>query len=151
MITLANLAKSFGDRTLFADVSMQLNPGERYGLVGANGSGKTTLLNILAGDVEASKGEVALAQLGESRVCLEAGSEYAVSSTAYGATQLSVHDGNALTLSSTAPMATSVSSVPTTLVQARRRYDRPARLRPSTAGSATAARPRSDATSKVRS
>ena len=62
MITLANLAKSFGDRTLFADVSMQLNPGERYGLVGANGSGKTTLLNILAGDVEASKGEVALAQ-----------------------------------------------------------------------------------------
>ena len=48
------------DRTLFADVSVRLNPGEKYGLVGANGSGKTTLLGILAGDLEASEGEVML-------------------------------------------------------------------------------------------
>ena len=62
MITISNLAKSYGDRTLFAGVSMQLNAGERYGLVGANGSGKTTLLNILAGDLEASDGAVSLPQ-----------------------------------------------------------------------------------------
>ncbi len=62
MITLSNFAKSFGDRTLFADVSLQLNAGQRYGLVGANGSGKTTLLNILTGDIEASKGTVTIPQ-----------------------------------------------------------------------------------------
>jgi ATPase subunit of ABC transporter with duplicated ATPase domains len=60
MISVSNLAKEFGDRTLFADASFQLNPGERYGLVGANGSGKTTLLGILSGDVEASKGTVSI-------------------------------------------------------------------------------------------
>lgn len=58
MITVSNLAKWFGDRTLFAGVSFQLNPGERYGLVGANGSGKTTLLRILSGDIDASEGTV---------------------------------------------------------------------------------------------
>ena len=58
MISASNLAKSYGDRTLFAGVSFQLNAGERYGLVGANGSGKTTLLLILSDDLEASEGTV---------------------------------------------------------------------------------------------
>jgi len=60
MISVSGLEKSFGDRTLFADVSFQLNAGERYGLVGANGSGKTTLLNILAGDLEPTDGRVSI-------------------------------------------------------------------------------------------
>ncbi len=60
MISVSNLAKSFGDETLFRDVSFNLNPGERYGLVGANGSGKTTLLNILAGDLPADEGSVSV-------------------------------------------------------------------------------------------
>src|SRR5690606_8269872 len=60
MISVSNLAKSFGDRTLFAGASFQLNPGERYGLVGGNGSGKTTLLNILSGDVVPSDGTVSV-------------------------------------------------------------------------------------------
>lgn len=62
MISITNLEKTYGDRTLFADVSAQLNAGQRYGLVGANGSGKTTLLNVLTGDLEASAGEVAAAR-----------------------------------------------------------------------------------------
>ena len=60
MISISNLGKSFGDRTLFSGVSLQLNRGERYGLVGANGSGKTTLLNILSGSVDASEGSVSI-------------------------------------------------------------------------------------------
>jgi ATPase subunit of ABC transporter with duplicated ATPase domains len=60
MISVSNLGKSFGDRVLFEGASFQLNPGERYGLVGANGSGKTTLLNILSGDAEASEGSVSI-------------------------------------------------------------------------------------------
>ncbi len=58
MLSVSNIAKSFGDRTLFAGVSLQLNSGERYGLVGANGSGKTTLIRILSGDLEATEGVV---------------------------------------------------------------------------------------------
>jgi ATPase subunit of ABC transporter with duplicated ATPase domains len=60
MISVSSLAKSFGDRTLFANVAFQLQAGERYGLVGANGSGKTTLLRILTGDEPASDGIVAI-------------------------------------------------------------------------------------------
>jgi len=60
MISVSNLGKAYGDRTLFAGASFQLNPGERYGLVGANGSGKTTLLKIMAGDLEPSEGNVSV-------------------------------------------------------------------------------------------
>ncbi len=59
MIGITNLSKSFGEQTLFENVTMQLNAGCRYGLVGANGSGKTTLLMILAGDEPESSGEIA--------------------------------------------------------------------------------------------
>jgi ATPase subunit of ABC transporter with duplicated ATPase domains len=60
MISVSNLAKSYGDRVLFESASFQLNPGERYGLVGANGAGKTTLLNILAGSEESTTGQVSI-------------------------------------------------------------------------------------------
>src|SRR5450432_3434406 len=62
MIATTNLAKEYGARILFADVSLQLNAGSRYGLVGANGSGKTTFLKVLAGDEEASAGTVTIAK-----------------------------------------------------------------------------------------
>jgi ATPase subunit of ABC transporter with duplicated ATPase domains len=60
MISVSNLAKSYGDRTLFAGATLQLNAGERYGLVGANGSGKTTLLSILGGLVDATDGTISI-------------------------------------------------------------------------------------------
>jgi len=60
MISTSQLGKSFGGRTLFEGVSLQLSAPARYGLVGANGSGKTTLLRILAGDEPASEGTVAI-------------------------------------------------------------------------------------------
>jgi ATPase subunit of ABC transporter with duplicated ATPase domains len=60
MISISGLTKHYGDRTLFADASLQLNAGERYGLVGANGSGKTTLLNIMSGIEQPSAGTVAI-------------------------------------------------------------------------------------------
>jgi ATPase subunit of ABC transporter with duplicated ATPase domains len=60
MISVSNLSKEFGDRVLFADASFQLNPGERYGIVGANGCGKTTLLSILSGDSPATSGVVSV-------------------------------------------------------------------------------------------
>jgi ATPase subunit of ABC transporter with duplicated ATPase domains len=60
MIATTALAKEYGARTLFSGVSLQLNAGSRYGLVGANGSGKSTFMRLLAADEEASEGTVTL-------------------------------------------------------------------------------------------
>jgi len=60
MISISNLAKYFGDRVLFEDVSMQFNKGERYGIVGANGCGKSTLLKILTGEESQSDGDLSI-------------------------------------------------------------------------------------------
>jgi ATPase subunit of ABC transporter with duplicated ATPase domains len=60
MIAVSDLGKSFGPQTLFEGVSIQFNPGNRYGLVGANGSGKSTFLKILAGDDIPSEGSIAM-------------------------------------------------------------------------------------------
>lgn len=46
------------DAPVLRDVSWQLGPGDRYGVVGVNGSGKTTLLRLLSGDLEPSQGKV---------------------------------------------------------------------------------------------
>ena len=60
MISLNQLSKSHGARTLFDDASLQLNAGSRYGVVGANGSGKSTILRIIAGQEEATTGTVSI-------------------------------------------------------------------------------------------
>ncbi len=60
MISVSNLAKAFGPQTLFEGVSFQLDPGNRYGLVGANGSGKSTFLKMLGGDEPQSDGMISL-------------------------------------------------------------------------------------------
>ena len=66
MISITNLGKAYGARTLFEDVSLKLVEGNRYGLVGANGSGKTTFLEIVAGDGQATDGSVTMSK--EARV-----------------------------------------------------------------------------------
>jgi ATP-binding cassette subfamily F protein uup len=51
VIDAEDLTVRAGERVLLEDVTWQLGPGERVGLVGPNGSGKTTLLRVLAGNV----------------------------------------------------------------------------------------------------
>ena len=58
MITVSGLAKSYGARVLFRDVTFQLSHGRRVALVGGNGTGKTTLLEIVLGTTEPDGGEV---------------------------------------------------------------------------------------------
>ena len=56
MLTVADLAKRFGTRTLFAEAAFTIQRGDRFGLVGANGTGKTTLFRILLGQDSADGG-----------------------------------------------------------------------------------------------
>lgn len=60
MININDLSKQFGPQILFEKVTLQLNPGQRYGLVGANGCGKTTFLKMLIGDEGADGGEISI-------------------------------------------------------------------------------------------
>jgi ATP-binding cassette subfamily F protein 3 len=60
MLTLSQIGKSFGSRTLFEDVSLSINMGERIALVGANGAGKSTLFSIILQETEPDEGSVVL-------------------------------------------------------------------------------------------
>jgi ATPase subunit of ABC transporter with duplicated ATPase domains len=62
MITLNNISKRIGSRTLFENVTFTFNEGCRYGLTGPNGSGKSTLLKIVMGTEAQTSGTVSLPQ-----------------------------------------------------------------------------------------
>jgi ATP-binding cassette, subfamily F, member 3 len=59
-VNVVGLTKSFGARTLFEDVSLRLEPGDRLAVTGRNGVGKTTLLRCIAGQIGPDAGEVVL-------------------------------------------------------------------------------------------
>ena len=60
MISASNVTLSYGKRVLFKDVNIKFTPGNCYGLIGANGAGKSTFLKILAGEIQANKGEISV-------------------------------------------------------------------------------------------
>lgn len=55
-LTLENVTKSYGEKVLFYNLSLQVNKGQKVALIAKNGSGKTTLLRVVAG-AEPSEGE----------------------------------------------------------------------------------------------
>lgn len=56
VLQLKGVSKSFGDRTLFSDVYLRVEGGERIAFLGENGAGKTTLLNMITGDEPVDSG-----------------------------------------------------------------------------------------------
>jgi ATP-binding cassette ChvD family protein len=58
VVAADGLAKSFGDRVLFEDLSFSLPPGGIVGVVGPNGAGKTTLFRMIVGDQAPNAGEL---------------------------------------------------------------------------------------------
>jgi ATP-binding cassette subfamily F protein 3 len=60
MLTISSLSKAFGEKTLFDEVNLQINEGDRIAIVGPNGAGKTTLFSILLGSIEPDHGLINL-------------------------------------------------------------------------------------------
>ena len=60
MLTASNLSKSFGGYALFEEASLQVNRGNRIGLIGANGAGKSTLFSLILKEASPDSGTIAL-------------------------------------------------------------------------------------------
>src|SRR2546423_9888257 len=58
LLSIRNVAKSFGRNPVLRDISLQVSEGEFLTILGESGSGKTTLLRIVAGFETATSGEV---------------------------------------------------------------------------------------------
>ena len=58
LITLDNISKSLGGHPILKGITLQINRGDKIGLIGANGSGKSTLLQVIYGDLEPEVGKV---------------------------------------------------------------------------------------------
>ena len=59
-LTCEHITKTYGGREVLKDISLTLEPGRIYGLIGRNGAGKTTLLSILTAQNPAASGTVSL-------------------------------------------------------------------------------------------
>lgn len=60
MIVLKDVYKSFKDKDVLSDISLNIRPNECVGLVGVNGAGKTTLINIILGKIKPTSGFVSV-------------------------------------------------------------------------------------------
>ncbi|MEC1720095.1 ABC-F family ATP-binding cassette domain-containing protein [Schinkia azotoformans] len=58
ILSVENLSKSFGDKTLFNNITFSVAEKQRIGIIGVNGTGKSTLLKILAGIEPSDAGEI---------------------------------------------------------------------------------------------
>ena len=58
MITVDNISKDFGNLKALDRISLKVNEGEIYGIVGPDGSGKSTLIRIIASILKPTSGMV---------------------------------------------------------------------------------------------
>ena len=58
LLRVAQMSKHFGGFSALSDVSIEIEPGERFGLIGPNGSGKTTLINCISGSLKNDGGSI---------------------------------------------------------------------------------------------
>lgn len=58
LISVRDIKKSYGDKTILNDINMDIRSGEKLGLVGRNGAGKTSLANIIYGSLEYDAGKI---------------------------------------------------------------------------------------------
>jgi branched-chain amino acid transport system ATP-binding protein len=58
LLKVDRVSKHFGGFTALSEVSLEIAPGERFGLIGPNGSGKTTLINCISGTLRNESGSI---------------------------------------------------------------------------------------------
>lgn len=58
ILKVTEIAKSFGGLEVLRNISFEVKKGERIGIIGPNGAGKTTFYNLLAGDLNPTKGSI---------------------------------------------------------------------------------------------
>lgn len=58
ILTVEELGKSYGEKTLFSHVNLNINEGDKIGIVGVNGTGKSTFLKTVAGKLVADTGSM---------------------------------------------------------------------------------------------
>lgn len=58
VLTVEELGKSYGEKTLFSHVNLNINEGDKIGIVGINGTGKSTFLKTVAGRLTADTGSM---------------------------------------------------------------------------------------------
>jgi branched-chain amino acid transport system ATP-binding protein len=58
LLTVENVGKRFGGFVALEEISLEINTGERVGLIGPNGSGKSTLVNCISGTLQNETGTV---------------------------------------------------------------------------------------------
>jgi branched-chain amino acid transport system ATP-binding protein len=58
VLKISGVSKHFGGFAALSDVSLEIAPGERFGLIGPNGSGKTTLINCVSGALRNDSGSI---------------------------------------------------------------------------------------------
>ena len=62
LLQVKQVSKHFGGFTALSEVSVDIAPGERFGLIGPNGSGKTTLINCISGLLRNESGKILFEQ-----------------------------------------------------------------------------------------
>ena len=60
LLHVRNLGKRFGGFTALQEIELEVQQGERLGLIGPNGSGKSTLVNCICGTLTNETGQVTL-------------------------------------------------------------------------------------------
>ena len=58
MLNLTNITVSFGGRDLYKNISFQINPKDKIGIVGKNGAGKSTMLKLITGEQKPNSGSI---------------------------------------------------------------------------------------------
>ncbi|MGY4906756.1 ribosomal protection-like ABC-F family protein [Streptomyces sp. 900116325] len=83
-LTLKDVSKAYGDRTVLDQVSLTVRSGDRVGVIGENGSGKSTLLRLMAGAEKPDTGDVSVrfhAGIGHLSQTLALGAAHTVQDT----------------------------------------------------------------------
>ena len=58
ILTIKNIAKSYGSKSVIKDISLEIKQGEVVGLLGPNGAGKTTCFYIIVGLIAVDSGNI---------------------------------------------------------------------------------------------